>query len=238
MKLATVLLGLLLLANFGCVKKGIVLKTQKDKYSYAVGINIGKRQKNISHELLDPDTVSKGVLDALNDSKPLMTEQEHIDAITVFEEEKARIVKAHREEMRKLNEKNKKEGELFLAEDMKKEGVVTLPSGLQYKVMREGTGRTPNLDDTVITHFRGTLIDGTVVASSTGHGELVPYKVKFGIAGIKEALQLMKEGSRWQLYIPSNLAYGEPGSREFKIPSNSPLLYLLELISIKGKEDK
>ena len=140
-------------------------------------------------------------------------------------------------EMAKISEKNKKEGETFLAENKKKEGVKTLPSGLQYKVITEGTGKMPKETDTVTTHYRGTLIDGTEFDSSHKRGQPATFAVKGVIKGWTEALQLMKEGSKWQLFIPSELAYGERGAGQ-TIGPYATLIFDIELISIQENADK
>jgi len=135
------------------------------------------------------------------------------------------------EKMTAVAGKNKKEGETFLAENMKKEGVKTLASGLQYKVITEGTGKMPKATDTVTTNYRGTLVDGTEFDSSYKRGEPATFPVNGVIAGWTEALQLMKTGAKWQLFVPSNLAYGERGTGP--IGPNAVLLFEVELISIK-----
>jgi FKBP-type peptidyl-prolyl cis-trans isomerase FklB len=133
--------------------------------------------------------------------------------------------------MKVQGEKNKKEGEAFLAENKKKDGVKTLPSGLQYKVLAEGKGKTPKATDTVTVHYRGTLTDGTEFDSSYKRNQPASFPVNGVIKGWTEALQLMKEGSKWQLFIPASLAYGEPGRPG--IPPNSVLIFDVELISVK-----
>jgi len=131
-----------------------------------------------------------------------------------------------------LADKNQKEGEVFLAENKKKKGVITLPSGLQYQVIKEGTGKIPKATDTVTTHYRGTLIDGTEFDSSYKRGEPASFPVNGVIKGWTEALQLMKVGSKWQLFIPSNLAYGPQGAGQ-AIGPNATLIFEIELLSIK-----
>jgi len=133
-----------------------------------------------------------------------------------------------------LGEKNKKEGEAFLAENKKKEGVKTLPSGLQYRVIKEGTGKSPKAADTVVCNYRGTLIDGTEFDSSYKRGEPATFPLNQIIPGWTEALQLMKEGAKWQLFIPANLAYGEQSTGI--IGPNSVLIFEIELISVKDKQ--
>jgi FKBP-type peptidyl-prolyl cis-trans isomerase FklB len=129
-------------------------------------------------------------------------------------------------------DKNQKEGEVFLAENKKKKGVVTLPSGLQYRVITAGTGKIPKVTDTVTTHYRGTLIDGTEFDSSYKRGEPASFPVNGVVKGWTEALQLMKVGSKWQLFIPSNLAYGPQGAGQV-IGPNATLIFEIELLSIK-----
>jgi len=134
-----------------------------------------------------------------------------------------------------MGEKNKKEGEGFLAENKKKEGVVTLPSGLQYKVMKEGTGRTPGENDVVVVNYKGTLIDGTEFDSSYRRGKPENLPVNGVIPGWTEALQLMQVGAKWQLFVPSSLAYGERGAGR-DIGPNATLIFEIELISIQEKK--
>ena len=135
------------------------------------------------------------------------------------------------ERMKTLSEKNKKDGEALLAENKKKEGIKTLPSGLQYKVIQEGTGKVPKATDTVTTNYRGTLIDGTEFDSSYKRGQPATFPVNGVIPGWTEALQLMKTGSKWQLFIPSNLAYGERGPGT--IGPNAVLVFEIELLAVK-----
>jgi FKBP-type peptidyl-prolyl cis-trans isomerase FklB len=137
--------------------------------------------------------------------------------------------------MKKTGEMNKKEGETFLAGNKKKEGVVTLPSGMQYKVMKQGSGKKPKLTDTVTTHYKGTLIDGTEFDSSYRRGQPVSFPVNGVIAGWTEALQLMEEGAKWQLFIPSPLAYGEKGAGP-QIGPHATLIFEVELISVQEKK--
>ncbi|MHA2219485.1 MAG: FKBP-type peptidyl-prolyl cis-trans isomerase [Candidatus Hodarchaeales archaeon] len=136
-----------------------------------------------------------------------------------------------------MSEKNKKEGEEYLAENKKKEGIITTQSGLQYKVLKKGTGKIPKSTDTVTVNYRGTLIDGTEFDSSYRRGQPASFKVNGVIRGWTEALQLMKEGAKWQLYIPSNLAYGERGAGR-NIGPNSTLIFEVELISINEEAVK
>jgi FKBP-type peptidyl-prolyl cis-trans isomerase len=208
--------------------------SQEDKLSYSLGHNIGTtlKQQEIAVEL---KTFAKGIEDGLtNSSQPLLTQEEMADVLKVFQRERiSKKMASFKEE----SDKNLKAGEEFLAANGKKEGVVTLPSGLQYKVITEGTGKTPKATDSVTTHYRGTLIDGTEFDSSYKRGEPASFEVGGVIAGWTEALQLMKEGAKWQLFVPAKLAYGQRGAGE-KIGPNATLIFEVELLSVKEKESK
>jgi len=212
-------------------KEDVVLKSQKDKISYVIGMDIGSNFKKQSIAI-DPDILMRGIKDGLSGGKSLLTEQEVRDVTTAFQKE---MVAKQEELNKKLGEKNKKEGEVFLAENKKKEGVKTLPSGLQYKVIKAGTGKKPKLTDTVTTHYRGTLIDGTEFDSSYRRGQPASFPVTGVIPGWTEALQLMEEGAKWQLVVPSNLAYGDRGAGR-QIGPNATLIFEVELISIQQKK--
>jgi FKBP-type peptidyl-prolyl cis-trans isomerase FklB len=226
-------LGILLFASYVYAAENVELKDQKDKVSYGIGVSIGNNLKRQSVEV-NLDVLFQGIKDSLTGGKMLMTEQEISETMMNFQKELMAKQQAHRKE---LGEKNKKEGEEFLAENKKKEDVVTLPSGLQYKVIKEGDGKIPTINDTVIVNYRGTLIDGTEFDSSYKRGQPVTFPVKGVIPGFSEALQLMKVGSKWQLFIPSNLAYGERGAGE-EIGPNATLIFELELVSIKEGTSK
>jgi len=208
------------------------LKTEKEKLSYSMGVATGMQMKRQSIDV-DADMFTKGLKDAVSGGTLMMTEQQVQETLMKFQQDMA----AKQAEKAKLQaEANKKEGEAFLAENKKKEGVKTLPSGLQYKVITEGTGRTPKEADTVTTHYRGTLIDGTEFDSSYKRGQPATFPVKGVIKGWTEAVQLMKEGSKWQLFIPSELAYGERGAGQ-TIGPNATLLFDVELISINDSAE-
>jgi FKBP-type peptidyl-prolyl cis-trans isomerase FklB len=208
-----------------------VLKSQKDKISYIIGMDIGRNLQKGSIDF-DPDILAKGIKDALSGGKPLLTEQEIRETTAVFQKQ---LMAKQEEVAKKLGEKNKKEGEAFLAENKKKEGVKTLPSGLQYKAIKEGTGKKPKITDTVTTHYRGTLIDGIEFDSSYRRGKPASFPVNGVIPGWTEALQLMGEGAKWQLFVPPNLAYGERGAGR-DIGPNATLIFEIELISIQEKK--
>ena len=221
-------LGIILLANMAFAEETVVLKTEKDKISYGIGMDIGENMKRQSIDI-DPDMLAKGIKDVFAGSKLLLTEEEFRTTMENFRKD---MMAKQKMQMQELSDKNKKEGEAFLAENKKKEGVKTLPSGLQYKVIKEGDGNLPKAEDTVTVHYKGTLIDGTEFDSSYSRGEPATFPVNGVIPGWTEALQLMKTGSKWQLFIPSNLAYGERGAGG-KIGPNSTLVFDVELISIK-----
>ena len=208
-----------------------ILKTQQDKVSYAIGLDIGKSMKRQEMEV-DTAVVARGMKDALSGTNPLLTEDEAKQVMTTFRAEAQTKRAAKRKEQA---EKNKTEGAAFLAQNKGKEGVHSLPSGLQYKVLTAGKGEKPKTTDTVVTHYRGTLIDGTEFDSSYKRGQPATFPVTGVIKGWTEALQLMEVGSKWQLFIPSELAYGENGAGA-NIGPNATLLFDIELLSIQPSQ--
>ncbi|HUK55361.1 MAG TPA: FKBP-type peptidyl-prolyl cis-trans isomerase [Nitrospiria bacterium] len=222
--------GIALLPGSVLAADSTVLKTEKDKVSYSIGLDIGDNFKKQSIEV-DPDLLARGVKDAMSGEKPLLTEEEVRAVMSAFEQEMQAKTIAHNKE---LGDKNMKEGEAFLAENKNKEGVVTLPSGLQYKVITTGKGKKPKATDTVTTQYRGTLIDGTEFDSSYKRGQPATFPVTGVIAGWTEALQLMPVGSKWQLFVPANLAYGPRGAGQV-IGPNAALIFEVELLSIQEK---
>jgi len=227
---AAAVIGIIFLAGTVCAAENIVLKDVKDKVSYSIGLDIGKNFKSQSVDI-DTDIMVKGIKDILSGNKPLMTDEEVQDVMTNFRKEMTAKQAAR---IKEAGEKNKKEGETFLAENKKKEGVVALPSGLQYKIITEGKGDKPKPTDMVTVNYRGTLIDGTEFDSSYKRGQAASFKVTGVIPGWTEALQLMKAGSKWQLFIPSNLAYGERGAGRDIMP-NATLIFDVELMSIQDE---
>jgi FKBP-type peptidyl-prolyl cis-trans isomerase FklB len=204
------------------------LGNEKTRANYSVGYQIGDDFKRQGVEI-NPEALVKGIQDAISGRTPLMT----------AEEQRATLVKLQRQVAARQKQNKPKqaqeypgESREFLASNANKPGVVTLPSGLQYKVIQEGTGRSPGATDTVTVHYRGTLLDGTEFDSSYSRGKPATFGVGRVIAGWTEALQLMKEGARWQLFIPPDLAYGEKGAGS-KIPPNSSLIFDVELISVE-----
>jgi FKBP-type peptidyl-prolyl cis-trans isomerase len=206
------------------------LKTDKDKLSYALGADMGTNMKKFEIDV-NTELYMKGMKDALSGSNVLLTEQEIKTIIMSLQKD---LQAKQQEKMKAQGEKNKKDGDTFLEENKKKEGVKTLQSGLEYKVITEGKGKSPKDTDTVTVNYKGTLIDGTEFDSSYKRGEPATFPVGGVIKGWTEALQLMKEGSKWQLFIPANLAYGESGRPG--IPPNSVLIFEVELLKVAGKE--
>lgn len=205
-----------------------VFKTEKDKVSYAVGMDIGNMMARQPIDI-DVNMFIKGFNDVMKKNKTLLTEQEFRETMMALQKE---MMAKQGERMKTVGDKNKQEGESFLAENKKKEGVKTLPGGLQYKIIKEGTGKIPKATDTVTTNYRGALIDGTEFDSSYKRGQPATFQVNGVIKGWTEALQLMKTGSKWQLFIPSNLAYGDKGAGQ-QIGPNAVLIFDIELLSIK-----
>jgi FKBP-type peptidyl-prolyl cis-trans isomerase FklB len=219
------------LSAFG--KEPTGLKTDKQKFSYTVGFQIGQ---NLKRQNLDLDTkaFSQGAQDALSNTTPRMKTEEMQAAIQLQQ-------KKETEKQEALMKKNLEAGQAFLEANKKKEGVVTLPSGVQYKIIAEGKGKQPTAADTVIAHYRGTLINGTEFDSSYKRKEPATFPVTGVIKGWQEVLPLMKEGSKWQVYIPAELAYGPRGAGGV-IGPNEVLVFDIELLSVKsesgGKESK
>ena len=207
------------------------LTTTKQKASYAIGMNWGT---GLHRQGIDVDSAAliQGMKDALAGGKTLLTEDEARAALMQLQKEmqEKQQAKAAQE-----GEANKKEGDAFLAANKTKEGVVTLPSGLQYKILKEGTGPKPTASDSVVCNYKGTLINGTEFDSSYKRGEPATFPVTGVIKGWTEALQLMPVGSKWQLFIPPDLAYGPRGTPGGPIGPNATLIFEVELISIKDK---
>ena len=221
------LVVLLFFSGIASAEEAAFLKTQKDKISYIIGRDMGSNLKNQSVDI-DTDIFMKGFKEALSGNKSVLSDDEIQAVKTAYKEER---MKKHEEEVKKVTEKNKKEGEAFLSENKKKEGVVTLPSGLQYKVIKEGDGQTPKETDTVTVNYKGTLLDGTEFDSSYKRNEPATFPVNGIIPGWQEALKLMKVGSKWQLFVPAGLAYGEKGAGN-TIGPNATLIFEVELLSV------
>jgi len=203
------------------------LKDQKQKVSYGIGFNLGQNLMRDQLEL-DPQILAKGIMDAMTKQKPQMTEEEIRDTLLAFQKE---LRDQQEAKMKKAQAENVTKGKKFLEANAKKEGVKTTKSGLQYKVVKSGKGKTPTDKDSVTTHYRGTLIDGTEFDSSFKRNQPATFPVSGVISGWTEALQLMKEGDKWQLFIPSDLAYGERGSGP-DIGPNEVLIFDIELLKV------
>src|SRR6202030_3925603 len=211
-------------------KTPLALKSDKDKVSYAIGVNIGKSMRKDTVDI-DPAIFSRGMKDALSGGKLLLTDEEMKVALTKLQTD----LRAKQEPAaQKAGEINKKAGDDFLAQNKTKEGVVALPNGLQYKILKEGTGPKPSATDSVVCNYRGTLLDGTEFDSSYKRGQPATFPVGGVIKGWTEAVQLMPVGSKWQLFLPSGLAYGNRGAGQ-DIGPNATLIFEVELLSIQNK---
>jgi FKBP-type peptidyl-prolyl cis-trans isomerase FklB len=209
------------------------LPTKKDQISYALGMNVGKGLHRESIDV-DPNLVMQGLKDAMSGGKTLMTDEQAQQTMMQLQSE----VRDQEEAKRKASaETNAKKGEAFLAQNKTKPGVVALPSGLQYKIIKQGTGPKPTPNDVVTCNYRGTLIDGTEFDSSYKRGEPATFPVKGVIKGWTEALQLMPVGSKFELVLPPDLAYGERGAGQ-DIGPNETLVFEVELMSIKPADEK
>jgi FKBP-type peptidyl-prolyl cis-trans isomerase FklB len=209
--------------------KQVKLETQMDKVSYSIGLNIGNNMKRDSIKI-NAEALVRGIMDASADSASrLMTPAQIQETMSAFQ---ADLQKKQEENARVAGEKNIVEGEAYLAANSKKPGVVTLPSGLQYRVITQGTGKKPVATSEVTTHYVGKLINGTEFDSSVKRGQPATFPCNGVIKGWTEALQLMPVGSKWELVIPPTLAYGENGAGGV-IPPNAVLIFEVELLSIK-----
>jgi FKBP-type peptidyl-prolyl cis-trans isomerase len=220
----------------GTAAAPLVLKTDKQKQSYAIGQSMAKnlQRGGLTTEDVDTTLIARGIRDALSNAKPAMTEDEQHAALTALSTNARTKMEAKKTVM---GAENKKAGDAFLAANKAKDGVVTLPSGLQYKIITAGTGPKPAATDTVVCNYRGTSIDGKEFDASAKHGGPASFPVNGVIKGWTEALQLMPVGSKWQLFIPSDLAYGAQGAGP-DIGPNATLVFDVELVSIKDKAGK
>ena len=192
-----------------------------DKFSYAIGLGIGQNLLSMGAQDINVEDFAQAISDVLNRNETAISHQEAREIVNKY----------FTELEEKMNAANIEKGKSFLAENAKKEGVVTLASGLQYEVLTEGNGKKPSATDKVKCHYEGTLIDGTLFDSSIKRGEPAVFGVNQVIRGWVEALQLMSEGSKWRLYIPSELAYGAQGAGDM-IPPHSTLIFDVELIEV------
>ena len=197
------------------------------RVSYALGLNIGHGFKTQGIDI-QTDLFLKGLEDGLNEGQPLLTNEE---MRTAMETLRAELEAKQRAKIEEIGKKNRQDGDKFFAANKKEKGVVTLPSGLQYKIEKKGSGKTPGKDNMVTVHYTGTLLNGQEFDSSVKRGEPATFKVGGVIAGWTEALQLMKEGAKWKIFIPSDLAYGEQGRPPVILP-NSALIFDVELLKV------
>jgi FKBP-type peptidyl-prolyl cis-trans isomerase FklB len=209
------------------------LKTVEQKFAYAYGISFGRSMKQ-QGVALDPDLLAKGIKDGLAD-KSIFTDQQLVEIQQAFQKTMMEAEAKKQAAAGPLNEKNLKDGQAFLDANKSKPGVKTTASGLQYKVLKAGTGKSPKLTDSVEANYRGTLIDGTEFDSSAKSGGPITFGVTEVIKGWTEVLQLMKEGDKWLVYIPSELAYG-PRARGAVIKANSALIFEMELVKVVSEK--
>jgi FKBP-type peptidyl-prolyl cis-trans isomerase FklB len=203
------------------------LQTDEQKVGYSFGMMLGKRMVSDTPEL-DINAFVQGIKDGFSGQSPLLTEAQINEVIQDFQVKQREVQMAKFEQ---IAEDNKVQGSAFLAENKGKDGVKTTASGLQYRIIKAGTGVKPSASDTVKVHYEGSLINGTVFDSSIKRGEPVSFPVGGVIKGWTEALQIMPEGSKWQLFIPSDLAYGPGGNRN--IGPNEVLLFDVELLEVQ-----
>lgn len=230
-----VVLGVLLLASTGYAGEPETLKTDKEKASYTVGVDMARSLRTQGLDV-DLDLVVRGMRAEMSGEKLLLSDEElkivrnrtKNEAQRRQIEERQRLAKARKT----TGEENRKAGEAFLAENRLKEGVVALPSGLQYRILKAGEGKTPTEAHTVEVHYKGSLVDGKVFENSYAKGKPATVRVKEVIPGWREALKLMPVGSKWQLFIPSELAYGKKGSGRL-IGPNAALVFEVELLAIR-----
>jgi len=207
-------------------KEPVAIESETDKVSYCIGAQIGQNFRTQEIEI-NLDVFVQAITDALAGKELALTEDEMRQVMTEFQK---RMMAEQQERMKKEGAANLAESNAFLEENKKKEGVKVLPSGLQYKVLQEGSGRTPAETDQVKTQYRGTFINGDEFDSSYKRGEPAQFRVNGVIKGWTEALLLMKEGAKWQLFVPPDLAYGERGRPS--IPPNSMLIFEIELVEV------
>lgn len=204
------------------------LATDKDKLSYSIGADLGKNFKNQGIDI-SPEALAKGMQDGMSGSQLALTEEQMKDVLNKFQKD---LMAKRTSEFNKKAEENKIKGDAFLTANKAKPGIVVLPSGLQYKIIETGKGAKPAKDDTVTVEYTGRLIDGTVFDSTEKTGKPATFQVSQVIPGWTEALQLMPAGSTWEIYVPSNLAYGQR-SVGGPIGPNETLVFKIHLVSVK-----
>jgi FKBP-type peptidyl-prolyl cis-trans isomerase FklB len=206
----------------------VELKTTQDKVSYSIGLDIGRNFERQGIEVSSA-ILAAGIKDGLTGAEAKMTDDEIRDTMMAFRQE---MMEKQTKGQEKQGSKNKEEGAKFLAANKTKDGVKTTESGLQYRVINSGKGKTPTAEDSVVVHYTGRLVDGTVFDSSVERGEPVNFPVSGVIPGWTEALQLMKEGDKWELVIPAALAYGDRGAGP-QIAPHATLIFETELLEVQ-----
>ena len=224
-KLVAVALGLVMSTSINAAD---ALKSDLDKLSYSIGTDLGKNFKSQGIEV-NPTVLADGIKDGMSGANLKLTDDQMKDVLTKFQKD---LMEKRTAEFNKKAEENKVKGEAFLAKNKSKEGVVTLPSGLQYKIVKNGTGAKPGKDDNVTVEYKGTLMSGEVFDSTEKTGKPATFKLSQVIPGWTEALQLMPVGSTWEIYVPANLAYGQR-SVGGPIGPNETLIFNIHLISAK-----
>jgi FKBP-type peptidyl-prolyl cis-trans isomerase FklB len=222
------LLGCIVATAPALAQDASALKTPQDKISYSIGLSVGKNLKGQDIDV-DPAKFALGLRDGLKGDKQALSDEEIREVMFAFQMER-RAKQQEAQDQRAAS--NKKEGEAFLAANKKKKGVQTTASGLQYKVLKKGSGTSPKAESVVTAHYKGTLIDGTEFDSSYARGEPAQFPVNGVIPGWSEVLQLMKVGSKWQVWIPAELAYGEQGVGQ-RIEPNAMLIFEIELVAVQ-----
>ena len=207
------------------------METSKEKVSYCIGMEAGKNLKGQFADL-DEKLMLEGFQDGLSGAASKVSQEESHALLSALQKQ---IKKQQQEYVSKVAQQNKIAGEAFLTENKNKEGMITLASGLQYQVINEGAGEPPKINDLVLTHYKGEFIDGHVFDNSYERGKPQPFPVNQVIVGWSEALQLMKPGSKWKLFVPSYLAYGETGFQR-EIPPNATLIFEMELLEVNPSE--
>ena len=223
----TAILSISFLFNICFAAEKVELKDQKDRESYSLGYQFGQVAKSQGLDI-NLEVYTSGIKDALSGTNPQLSQEEIRKTLSDLQQ---KIAAVRQKELKGMAGKNLAEGKAFLKENKKKEGVKTLPSGLQYKVLAEGSGKTPKAADNVTVNYKGTLINGAEFDNSYKRGQPTSFKTNEVIKGWREALQLLKEGSKWQLFIPPELGYGSRGAGS--VPPNSTLIFEVELISVK-----
>ncbi len=227
--LMTIVLGLVFLAFLSHAEGEPGLKDQKDRESYSLGYQFGQYLRSQALGL-NLEVYASAIKDALEGKEPPLSTDEIRATVMAVQQ---RVEAAREKQLKEMAVKNLEEGKKFLVANQKKEGITALPSGLQYRVLAAGSGKTPQATDTVTVNYKGTLTDGREFDSSYKRGQPTTFRVDGVIRGWTEALQLMKEGSKWQLFIPPELAYGERGAGP--IPPNSTLIFEVELLAVQQK---